>query len=412
MKIRASKLIAPAFHSLWASTKTFQVAKGGRSSGKSTTFGFKMVRMIMQHRVNGLVVRKIASTLRKSCYEQIKDAIYLMNVGHLFKTTDSMLEIVYKPTSQVIMFRGADDPQKIKSIKTAKYPIGILWIEELADFKLEDEIDTILDSILRADINFKYQIFLSYNPPKRKSSWLNKKYESSIRKLPDTFIHHSTSFDNPYLSREFIARARELEQSNPTFFKWNYLGEPLGGGLLPFNNLEFCSFKTEKFADIRQGLDWGFGVDPLAMVRMNYNKSKRDLYIFGEIYRQKMHNIELASKIKVAGWNDTRIIADSEDPTRISDLRTYGIKTIGARKGPGSVEAGLEWLDSLNHIYIDPNMAPHTALEFEGAEYAVDKYGELLPRLDPRIPNHAIDAVRYGTEDDQIRSKNLDELYR
>jgi PBSX family phage terminase large subunit len=412
MLIKASNLITPKFHSLWKSRKTFQVAKGGRSSGKSTTIGFKIVRLIMQYKVNALIVRKVAGTLRNSCYGQIKDAIYIMGVGHLFECVQSRLEIVFKPTGQVIMFRGADEPTKVKSIKTAKYPIAIMWIEELADFKEEDEVDTLVDSVVRADIGFPYQVFFSYNPPKRKTAWVNRKYENLLKPLPDTFIHHSTSFDNPFLSSQFKTRAQHMKETKPLFYRWNYLGEPLGGGLVPFNNLVFKQLDTKSFADIRQGLDWGFSIDPLSMVRMNYDKTRRDLYIFGEIYGQKIHNIDLSAKIKAMGWNDSRIIADCSEPSRISDLKNYGVKIIGARKGAGSVESGLEWLDSLEHIYIDPVTAPNTAEEFDKAEYAVDRLGNMLPRLDPSLPDHSIDAVRYGTEDDQIKRLDLKERYR
>lgn len=412
MIIKASNLITPAFHSLWRSKATFQVAKGGRSSGKSTTIAFKIVTKILKAKVNALVVRKVGNTLRKSCFEQIKESIYLMDIEHLFRYKESNLEIIYKPTGQIIMFRGADDPGKIKGIKVAKYPIAILWIEELADFKDPDEVDIILDSIIRADIGMDYTIFMSYNPPKRKSSWVNKKYESKVNIPKDTFIHQSTSFDNPYLSAQFLSRAREKEETNNPFFRWNYLGEPLGGGLVPFNNLEFKSFKTKHFDNVLQGLDWGYGVDPLAMTRMHYDRSNRILYVFGEIYRQKMHEMELSSKIKLSGWNDTRIIADSASPDRISTLNSYGIRTIGARKGPGSVESGLEWLDSLEQIIIDPHKAPHTAEEFELSEYDIDKYGELIPRLNPKLPDHSIDAIRYATEDEQRLTRDLEERYK
>ncbi|GMA59659.1 phage terminase large subunit [Alicyclobacillus fastidiosus] len=49
------------------------------------------------------------------------------------------------------MFHGADDPAKIKSIKTSKFPIARLWVEELAECQTEDEVSTIVNSVVRAE---------------------------------------------------------------------------------------------------------------------------------------------------------------------------------------------------------------------------------------------------------------------
>ena len=50
--------------------------------------------------------------------------------------------------------------------------------EELAEFKTEDEISVIINSILRAELEgeLNYKIIYSYNPPNRKQSWVNKKF--------------------------------------------------------------------------------------------------------------------------------------------------------------------------------------------------------------------------------------------
>ena len=39
------------------------------------------------------------------------------------------MELIYKPTGQKIMFRGADDPMKIKSIKV---PFGYIAVTHLS----------------------------------------------------------------------------------------------------------------------------------------------------------------------------------------------------------------------------------------------------------------------------------------
>ena len=72
--------------------------------------------------------------------------------------------LTYLPTGNRIIFRGADDPMKLKSIKTHRYPIAILWIEEVTEFKNEDEVSTIVNSVIRAGLpdGLKYHIFFTY----------------------------------------------------------------------------------------------------------------------------------------------------------------------------------------------------------------------------------------------------------
>ena len=82
------------------------------------------------------------------------------------------MEITYKPTGQKIFFRGADDPVKLKGIKVTKGYIGILWYEELDQFKGPEAVRTIQQSVIRG--GDKAYIFKSMNPPKTKNNWATK----------------------------------------------------------------------------------------------------------------------------------------------------------------------------------------------------------------------------------------------
>lgn len=90
--------------------------------------------------------------------------------------------------------------------------------------------------------------------------------------------------------------------------------------------------------------------------------------------------------------------ADSAEPKSIDEMREYGVRIVGAKKGPGSVEFGEKWLDDLEEIIIDPVRTPHAAKEFEDIDYQTDADGNPKARLDENN-NHAIDATRYACED-------------
>lgn len=405
-----SEKILPAFTGFWQECnrktrrKLYKVLKGGRNSSKSTHIAIRIIWDLMRNPINALCIRKVGNTLETSMYEQLLWAIEYLGVSKYWDSKKSPLKLTYTPRGNSIIFRGADKPEKIKSIKMSKFPIAILWVEELAEFKTEDEVSTIVNSIVRAELpaGLNYDIYYSYNPPKRKQSWVNKKFETNF--LPDNVhVHHSTYKDNPYVSKEFIAEAEEVKKKNEFKYRWDYGGEPIGSGIVPFTNLTFRRIADDEidvFDNIKQGLDWGYGVDPVAVIRMHHDKTRRVLFIFGEIYGVKISNRELAKRIKDKGWQDTIFTADSAEPKSINELsRDYSIKIKGAKKGPGSVEYGEKWLDDLDEIIIDPHRCPKTAKEFEDIDYQTDKDGNVINKLEDKN-NHSVDAVRYGCEDE------------
>ena len=81
----------------------------------------------------------------------------------------------------------------------------------------------------------------------------------------------------------------------------------------------------------------------------------------------------------------------------IAELQRRGVQAVGARKGPGSVEHGMRWLQELGEIVIDPARCPNTAREFSGYEYRQDRHGNFLADY-PDHDNHTIDATRYAVE--------------
>lgn len=411
IQIKWSEKILPAFKPVWKADRKEKhlryVLKGGRNSSKSTHIAILLVKNVMRTPANALCVRKVGNTLEESVCEQIIWAIHHLNVEHLFHISQgqgSQKKIVYLPRGNRFYFRGADKPEKIKSIKTSRFPISLLWFEELAEFKSEDDVTTIENSIMRATLpnGLTYKFYYSYNPPKRKQSWVNKKYNSNVDLSENTFVHHSTYKDNPHVSKEFIGEANEVKEKNPMKYRWEYLGEAIGAGVVPFDNLEFREITNNEistFDNIKQGLDFGYAVDPAAFVRMHYDKKRRRLYIFDEFYKVKASNRELAEWIIKQGYHKTFTIADSAEPKSVDEIKSYGVRIKGAKKGPGSVEHGEKWLDDLDAIIIDPKRCPNAAKEFENIDYATDQYGDVKNRLEDEN-NHAIDSTRYGCEDD------------
>ena len=158
--------------------------------------------------------------------------------------------------------------------------------------------------------------------------------------------------------------------------------------------------KYKSFDNIRQGCDWGYATDPLAFVRLHYDKTRRKIFFMDEIYGVKLFNRELAKRMKEKSYDTTLTTADSAEPKSISEMKNeHNCNFKGAKKGPGSVEYGETWLDDLEEIVIDPKRTPNTAREFECIDYETDKDGNPRAKLEDK-DNHTIDATRYALEKD------------
>src|SRR5690606_8511790 len=358
MKRKLSEFIPKAFHSVWRATLDPDilniVCKGGRGSGKSSDIAHILVQFMMRFPLNGVGIRKIDNTIELSIFEQIKWAISEQGVSHLFRVNKSPMRITYLPRGNYMVFRGAQEPERIKSLKSANYPFGFAWIEELAEFKSEDEVTTITNSLLRGELEggLFYKFFYSYNPPKRKQSWVNKKYKTQFQP-PNTFVHHSTYLDNPFISKQFIEEAEASKQRNEMKYRWEYMGEAIGSGVVPFDNLTFRTITDEEynsFDNIRQGQDYGYATDPYSFVRWHYDKTRKRIYAMDEYYGVKISNRESAKWIYDKGYGQHVTISDSAEPKSIAEQKQYNIRVKGAKKGPDSVEYGERWLDDLEEI--------------------------------------------------------------
>jgi phage terminase large subunit len=91
------------------------------------------------------------------------------------------------------------------------------------------------------------------------------------------------------------------------------------------------------------------------------------------------------------------VMCDSAEPKSIADMRALGVDARPAKKGPGSVEYGMKWLQSLKRIVIDPKRAPVCASEFPAYEYVRSRDGDYTSAF-PDKDNHGIDMVRYAMQ--------------
>ncbi len=402
-------IIAPSFYELFYDISedrhTHYWLKGGRGSTKSSFVSVMIILGIMQNiSANAVVIRKVGLYLKDSVYEQLVWAIDKLGVTEYWQCKLSPLELIYIPTGQKILFRGADKPQKLKSTKVRKGYIRYVWYEECAEFAGIEEIRTINQSLMRGGETFN--VFYTYNPPKSQRNWVNAEV---LVPQKSKLVHHSTYLDVPseWLGSEFFREAEHLKKTKEESYRHEYLGEVTGTGGTVFTNIsltEITDNAIKSFDKIKQGIDFGYASDPFVYITGHYEPKYKRLYLFDEIYKVGLSNEKAAEMIKKRSCYRQSIICDSAEPKSIAQLRDLGLSVRGAKKGPDSINYGIKFLQSLEEIIIDPVRCPKTAEEFYNYELEPDGNDGFKDNY-PDKNNHTIDAVRYALEDEMNNKK-------
>lgn len=404
-EIRLSSVIGPAYKALvrdvFQHGHTHYDLSGGRGSLKSSAVSLIVPLLLLTNpNTHALALRKVGNTIRDSIYAQYIWAIDALGMAAYWDAKKTPMELIYRPTGQKIMFRGADDPMKIKSIKVPFGYIAITHFEEKDQFAGRAEIRTILQSTMRG--GSKFWNFESYNPPISRDNWANM---DTLEEREDRLCHKSTYLEAPkeWLGEQFIAEAEYLKEIDERAYQHEYLGIPVGTGSEVFENLELREITDEeiaRFDNILMGIDWGYYPDPFQWGKMHYDAARRTLYIFDELRAVKTGNEEVWHRLmdeKGVRPGIDLVTADSAEPKSIGDFKSYGAFIRPAIKGPDSVRYGMKWLQSLKAIVIDPERCPDHMREFSSYEYERTADGEIISAF-PDADNHCIDEVRYATE--------------
>lgn len=376
----------------------YQIYYGGSSSGKSYSLAQRTVLDVLKGR-NYLIVRNVQNTIRRSVFNEITKAISSFKLVEYFDINKSDLVITCKLNQKQILFAGLDDPEKIKSITPINGVITDVWVEEATecDYKAVKQ----LDKRLRGQSKHKKRLTLSFNPILQ-DHWLYTEYfgiwddSRQYVENDDVSILKTTYKDNRFLTQDDIsALENETDQyyyEVYTLGNWGVLGAVI------FKNwrVEDLSDVVKTFDKVRHGLDFGFADDPNALISCHYDKSRKRLFVFDEVYASDLTNDEIAEMIRPK-VESRLVVCDSSEPKTIKELQKRKINAIGAKKGPGSIEAGIRFLQGLE-IIIDTKCT-NTKMEFSKYKWREDKNGNVLP-VPVDKDNHLIDALRYSLEDE------------
>ena len=361
------------FDSLFDYTHFTEVWYGGASSGKSHGVVQKVILKSLKSWPTPrkvLWMRKVDRTIQDSIFTDVIDCLSSWQILPLCKVNKSN-RTIHLPNGAVFLFKGMDDPEKIKSIKG----LSDVVMEEASEFNHNDY--TQLTLRLREPKHKQRQIFCMFNPVSK----LNWTYQTWFDPSADydrsrVAIHQSTYKDNKFLDEDNIRTIEELKNTNPAYYKIYTLGE-----FATLDKLVFPYFETRRLDPHSSslvnipdyfGLDFGYVNDPSAFTHTKIDMENKVIYVIDEFVKKGLLNNELAQVIKDMGYSKEVITADSAEKKSIAEMRRDGIYRIRpALKGPDSIIQGIQFLQQFKWVVDD--RCVKTIEELQNYTYVKDK---------------------------------------
>jgi len=439
--MKITKEVSPAFEDFifnW-DYETYLLV-GGYGSGKSYHIAFKIILKLLEEKRKCLVVRQVFDTIYESCYDLFKEILEDMNLlcyefNEFKRKTNkskcialkSPLRILFANGSQII-FKGMDNPEKVKSING----VSIVWIEECSEIN-PDGYKELLGRIRTPNLSMHF--ILSCNPVNREN-WVYTRFFTRVDEngeehviMPEEkfyekknlikhgiYYHHSTPGDNPWLPWQYIRRLDDLrEYDYPLYLvaRWGRFGAS-GTRVLPqfrvaSNAKDFVNAVNKLGVENQYfGFDFGFEESYNAVLSMSVDSKNGILYIWDEIYINHVTDSQMArlpemQKLKDRidsyysnGYNKY-IVADNEDPKAIQFYRQMGYLMRPCKnKFSGSRLSNTRKVKRFRKIIVSPK-CKNTIKELKDLTYKKDSNGNVQYdefNIDP----HTFSAIWYGLD--------------
>lgn len=376
-----------------------EVHYGGASSGKSHGVFQKIVIKALKDWKKPrkiLVLRKVGATVRDSVFADVQATLSYFGILNMCKVNMSAFRIEL-PNGAEFIFKGMDNPEKIKSIKG----ISDVVMEEASEFTLDDY--TQLTLRLRDKAHKQKQIYLMFNPVS-KANWVYNAF--FVKKPKNTVVYQTTYKDNRFLDAVTRENIEELANRNEAYYKIYALGEFATLDKLVFPKYTKALLNKDDLRQITSyfGLDYGFINDPSAFMHVKIDDDRKRLYVVEEYVKKGLTNDKIAESITALGYAKEQIRADSAEKKSNQELRNLGIsRVIDVKKGAGSVMQGIQYL--LQYEWIVDERCVKTIEELENYTWKKDKATNEYINEPVDSYNHCLDAIRYAIQDKITKSK-------
>lgn len=344
-------------------TEIDKAVKGGKrvislqgSSRASKTYNtlIYLIAYLLSNRNTRLsIVRGTIPALKKSVFVDLKEILVKFGVFDARALNKSEL-IYHLPNGSWIEMFSTDDEQKIRGSKR-----DVLFINEA------NEIDyTAYTQLMMRTTRFA---ILDYNPSYSDEHWL-----CGVNRDEKTYHFISTYLDNPFLEQTVIDEIESLRGKNKALWEIYGLGQQSLVEGLVFPSITLIDEFPENAKHQALAIDYGFSNDPTAIVKCGIIDD--NLYIDEICYRTQMRTQDIIDELRP--YKEMKIISESADPRLVHEISLAGFWIIPVKKGAGSVEAGIMFMQGLN-IHVTKNSL-NAIKEFRNYIYAKTKEGKQL----------------------------------
>ncbi len=366
----------------------FAGAKGGRGSGKSHFFAERTIEECLDTHIRCACLREIQTSLDDSVKPLLEVKIKALGLDDSFDITDREIR---GPNESLFIFKGIQNHTASRFKSAEGFNRGIFEeAQELSQKSLDLAIPTFRaqGSILR----------FAWNPTEPADP-VDKMFLSN-KNDPDFALVHANYSDNPWFPEDLRRDMERDKQRDPEKYAHVWLGKyrKLSEARV-FRNWKIGKLDIPKGCHPYFGCDWGFAIDPTVLIRL-YLIGERTIYIDAEAWAVGCEIDRTPALFDSLDKGMARLwpcVGDSANPQAISYMRRHGYpKLIPAKKGPGSVEEGVEFMKSYD-IVVHPDCT-HVIDELSSYSYEIDKRtDQILPVLEDK-KNHTIDSCRYALE--------------
>lgn len=393
---------------------------GGYGSSKSYHVALKLVLKLLKEKRKALVVREVYDTIRDSCFDLFAEIIADLGLEQKIKLTTSPMRIKF-PNGSLIIFKGMDKPEKLKSING----VTIVWLEECSEIKYSGYKE-LLGRLRHPSLSLHF--ILSTNPVGTEN-WVYKHFFKSVDEdgveritLDDNILyerrtivkngvyyHHSIADDNLFLPKDYIETLEDMKNYDPDLFRVARLGKFGLNGTRVLPQFTVAESHAEVMHAVSRiptkyrfvGFDFGFEESYNAVVRVAVDDAQKILYIYFEYYKNKMTDDKTEKELKKFGLNKEQIIADCEDPKAIAFYRQSGFRIRGCHKFAGSRLANTRKIKRFHKIVCSPECR-NTIRELSTLIYKKnDRTGEVVYdefNIDP----HTFSAIWYALDNYEV----------
>lgn len=367
---------------------------GGRGGSKSHDAAEAAVELASLKYERVVCGREYMVSIKDSSHALIKAKILTSRWANQWHITDR--EMKNQVTGSLITFMGMNtNPDSARSLEGCTLFIGE-EAEAFSDASLEVLIPTV-----RAPGS---RLVWLWNPADHDSP-VNQKFLVNCNE-ERAFVRCVLSDNNAYFYRTEMPAERRVSFVSHSTAKFRHIWRgalDMNPDLAVYSDWEVGRVEIPDDLEPRYGGDWGW-VDPLAFLEFyiiepdDPETEKGIIYVTAEVYGPGIPTKDIPGLLDEAMplARFATITADSSEPKSIDGLNDAGFHVIGARKGPGSIRAGISFIQGY-HLVVSPD-CPQFASELTSYQWKRNRSGVIIK--DPvDADNHACDALRYGVED-------------